>query len=432
MKKRIKLPTIIVLLVLLIGVITGIYFINSKQIFKLAANIEAVPKNVRFTNITDTGVTISWTTEIESNGFVKWGTTANSLSEVSLEENSNKSLVHSVNIIGSKSNADIFLIINSNNVDYYNENIPWQAKTLIDKVKSNNSLIASGTVLLQDGVKPAKSLVYLSINGTMLSTITSDEGSFVIPISSYVENIAKDTITEIVINAGLNNTSQAVIYTKAIKSIPTMIIGKTYDFRSLEITDSNDLPQSSISIPESVEKSSRFEVQKTQPIQTGEVRIESINEGEIITTINPEFFGKGPKNTDIQVEVQSELQQATVTTDSNGLWNWSPPANLEAGEHTVTLKWRDANGILRTITRNFVVQAAEGPAFESTPSATPIKTVAPTNTPVVTPIETTISTPLATLPPTPETGSLTPTIGLFIMGIGILLSSIFVWNKSYA
>jgi len=436
-KKNAKLPTILGIIILVIGLITGIYLINSKQIFKLSANIEAIPKDVRFSNITNNSLTVSWSTDIESQGFIKWGNSENSLNKVSLDENSNsgnsqKSYVHSANIIGTIENSNVFVKINSETKDYDNNGIPWQSKMIAKKISQKDSLIASGKVILNDGISPAKALVYLSINGVILSGITSDEGNFIIPISTYIENVSDSTAIDVTINAGVKRTSQAIIYSKAIRTIPTMVIGKTYDFRSLTQVDDSTAPKSSISIPTSIELSSRFEITKNENVvTTNSVTIDSINDNEIINTTNPEFFGKGPKNTDVQIEVQSELQQAAVTTDSKGVWNWSPPNNLEPGEHKVIIKWRDANGILRTITRNFIVQASEGPAFESTPSATP------TNRATSTPISTSSATPKATktptttAPPTPETGSLTPTIGLFIMGIGILLSSMFVYKKSY-
>lgn len=94
------------------------------------------------------------------------------------------------------------------------------------------------------------------------------------------------------------------------------------------------------------------------------------------------------------------------------------------------------NWSFKTLTRTFIVNASEGPAFVSTPSAslspTTVPTVSPTLVPVITPVATIISTPVSTLPPTPETGSLTPTIGLFIMGIGVLMSSFFVYKKQDA
>lgn len=437
MKKNLKIPTIIGIFILAFGMLAGIYLVNSNQQFKLSANIEASPKNVRISNITDSGFTVSWTTEIESNGFVKWGATESSLNKVALEETSEKGFVHTANIAGTTNGSQVFFKINSNSKDYDNNGVAWTSKTYAQKANFSNSLIASGMVLKQDGSSPAKALVYLSINGVVLSGITSDEGSFVIPISMYLENVPDNTAIEIMINASLTGTAQGVVYPKSAKAMPTMVLGKTYDFRSLTDNDSSVTPQSSVSIPESVEISSRFEVQKlSTPASSNTVTIESIDNNEIINTTDPEFFGIGPQNTSIEIAVESELQEAVVSTDSKGKWTWNPPNDLEVGTHKITVKWRDANGVLRTITRNFEVAAAEGPAFESTPSATPVTLISatPTASSSSTPKATSLSssTPSATAPATPETGSLTPTLGLFIMGIGVLLSSFFVWNKSNA
>lgn len=440
MKSHVKLPTILGLLVLTIGLVAGIFLINQTQVFKLGANVEAVPKNVRLSNITDVSLTVTWTTEVPSTGFVKWGTSNNVLSEVALEESDppegevKKQLVHSVNLTGITSNTGLFITINSEGIDYDNSGIPWQATTLSSGFLLRSPNLASGIILQSDGITPAKALVYLTVNGKLLSNITSDEGSFIIPISSYVENITDTTVIEISVHDGSDLTSQAVIYPKAAKSVPTMIMGKTYDFRSLSVANDSALPESSLSIPESVEASSRFEIVRSQPLEAGDVTLDSHDNGEIITTTDPEFFGTAPQNTQIEVLVESELQTETVTANTRGQWNWSPPNNLDSGEHKVTIKWKDASGIIRTLTRTFVVSAADGPAFESTSSGiltTPTFSASPSPRP--TPIQSgQAATPIPTVVPTPETGSLTPTLGLFIMGMGVLLSSIFVYKKSNA
>ncbi len=428
MKRNIKLPTLLGVIILVIGLISGIFLINSTQEFKLSANIEAVPKNVRFSNITDTSITVSWTTDIESVGLIKWGTNQNTIKDISNDEINIKSYVHSANISGIN-NSNIFLIINSDGKDYDNDGIPWQTKTNQNKINSANSITATGTISSQDNTASNKTLVYISAGGILMSTLTSDEGSYIIPISKYLNELPETNVVEINVQAGIKGVSQAIIYPKNLKSIPTILIGKTYDFRSLSTSDTNENPKSSLSIPESIEVSSRFEIAKTEYQFSETVTLESINNGEIIQTNDPDFFGKGPKDTNIEISVESELQSDILITDSKGNWNWSPPKNLEAGEHTVTLKWRDSKGILRTIIRNFIVSASEGPAFESTPSATPL--IVPIASESPSPILKTATPKSTSTPqPVPETGSLFPTIGLFIMGAGILLSSYYIWNKS--
>lgn len=436
MKRNIKLPTILGVIVLVFGVVAGVVLINSNQVFKIGANTEGVPKNVRVSNITDNSATVTWTTDIKSKGFIKWGKSELSLNKVALEDESDANFVHSANIIGIEPNSTIQFKTNSESKDYDNGGIPWSVTTQQTAVAQANSVIASGTVLEPDGSTPAKAIVYLTINGAVVSALTSSEGNFVIPISNYISVISDTTAIEISVQGGPKGTTQAVIYPKSIKFIPTMVLGRSYDFRSAEINTSDQQPESSLTVPESVQASSRFEVTRSnnpEPETTSTLSIDSIDEGEIITTTDPEFFGSAPKGAQVEVQVESELQTGTATVDSKGKWSWSPPNNLEAGEHKLTVKWRDSTGVLRAITRTFIVSAAEGPAFESTPSATPQNTTTPVATATsVSTSSATPKTPTATMQPTPETGSLTPTLGLFIMGIGILLSSIFVYKKAYA
>jgi hypothetical protein len=439
MKKNIKLPTIFGVIILVIGVIAGVFLINSRQIFKIGASVASVPKNVRVSNITDNSVTVTWTTDIPSKGFIKWGKSELSLSKVALEDGNETNNIHSANIIGIEAGTSIYFKINSDGKDYDNQGIAWQIQSLGKKINSNENIIASGTILNPDGSTPAKAIVYLTVNGNVASATTSPEGNFVIPLSTYFETIVDTSPIEISVQGGTSGTTQAVIYPKTIKFIPTMILGRSYDFRSAEINNSNQQPESNLTIPEAVEVSSRFEVTRsTEEKETvSTLSIESVDEGEIITTVDPEFFGSAPAGSAIEIKVESELQTATIATDSKGKWTWNPPNDLETGEHKLTASFRDSNGILRTITRTFVVSAAEGPAFESTPSATPINTTEPTATATATATSKSTAsaqpkTPIATTQPIPETGSLTPTLGLFIMGIGLLLSSIFVYKKSYA
>lgn len=440
MKKDSKIPTIIGLILLTIGLVAGVFLINSRQVFKLGANVEATPKNVRVTNITDTSFTVTWTTDIASSGFIKWGTSQSSLSKVSLEESSTKDLVHSATIIGAQAGSNVYFKINSDGQDYDNQGIAWQQNTLTVKAVSNQNLIASGSILKSDASTPATAIVYLTVNGETLSALSSQGGTYVIPLSNYVSNVIDTTPIELSVQGGLNGSSQAVIYPTNINAIPTIVLGRSYDFRTLTTTNSDNLPESSLTIPESVAASSRFEVNKSDAIkqESANVKIESIEEGEIITTTNPEFFGTGPTGSTVEILVESELQSDTLNIGSNGRWNWTPPNNLEPGEHKLTLRWRDASGILRTITRTFIVSAAEGPAFEATPSAsltpnpTAVSTLSASPTASSSSTPAAVKSPTATLPPVPETGSLTHTIGLFIMGIGILLSSIFIWNKQHA
>lgn len=432
-KNKRKLPTILALFILLFALLIGFYLTKNRQSINSSADSNPEPKNVRVSNITDKSLSISWTTDIPSKGFITWRTGQNITRAITLEDSQSANNVHHVTLDNLTPNSIINFKITSGDKDYDNNGIDWSTKTTSSNQSLNESPVLSiGSIINPDGFSPSKSIVYITIENNIYSSLTSDQGNFVIPILDSSLNSSDSNLIEISALNGLGDSAQAITNKANINKVSTIVLGKKYDFRNSTETDSSTQPQSIVEIPESVEKKSRFEAQKTESNnQELNFTLESINDGEIITTTDPEFFGSGPKNSNIQISVHSSiLQEVATTTDKNGKWSWSPPSNLEEGEHTVTLSWRDANGILQTITKNFVVSASEGPAFESSQSATlatatPKATVLPTIKPV-------IQTPKATSVPTPVTGNLTPTIGLFIMGIGVLLSSIFIWNNQNA
>jgi len=441
MKKILKLPTILGLLILVVGVVAGIFLINSTSVFKLGAQQEAAPKNFRVSNITSTSITINWTTDIEAKGLVKWGQSESLLSKATLEEYSQPGFVHSTTINGLNPNSQVFLKINSNGTDWDNDGIAWQAKTLASESISSQTFNATGSIVDEVGNPPKGALVFVQAEGSTFSTITSANGSWVINLSSYLSQISDDTLLEISVNAGPQGSATAMIFASAAKNTPLIVLGKSYDFRTLEVNAAGVTPEGTLSVPESIQASSRFEVGGSSDItQNKNVTLDSHTEGEIITTTDPEFFGNAPKGTQIEILVESEAQTGVATAATNGKWKWSPPNNLGVGEHKVTVKWRDDNGIVRTITKTFIVSAAEGPAFEASssgttttpsPTAQPTSSATPKATATAQSLETTPSA-IATETALPDTGTLTPTLVLFIMGILVLMTSVFVWNKADA
>lgn len=141
-------------------------------------------------------------------------------------------------------------------------------------------------------------------------------------------------------------------------------------------------------------------------------------------------MGKGPEGTIISILVESENPiSSEVSVPKNGSWNWSPPTDLAPGPHKITLSWKDVSGITRSLTRSFIVQAAEIPAFVATPSeslAAPIASASGTPKATATPK----STASASAEPVPVTGNLTPTLLLSIMGIAVMIFSFFIWKMA--
>ena len=90
-----KIPTILGVLILIIGVVAGVFLVQKAQIFKIGANPESTPQDVRVTNVSNNSATISWVTDNETVAFVNWGDT-DSLGETTQEDNSVAKQIHSI------------------------------------------------------------------------------------------------------------------------------------------------------------------------------------------------------------------------------------------------------------------------------------------------------------------------------------------------
>lgn len=75
MKGKIKtIPTLIALTLLLAGIAGGVLFIQQAPGWLLRASPEATPKQIKTTNVTGGSFSVSWITEGEVSGFLKYGT----------------------------------------------------------------------------------------------------------------------------------------------------------------------------------------------------------------------------------------------------------------------------------------------------------------------------------------------------------------------
>lgn len=438
--RKSKIPTIIGLLTLVLGLAAGVLLVRNQNIFRLGAAAEFAPKDVRISNITDSSLTISWITDKETSGFVKWGESAASLDKTELDELKDQGFTHLLTLRGLTPQTTYFFKINSGGEDFDNNAIPWQVTSGATLEIPSKTNLVSGSVLTSTGGPAKNVLLYLTVGGgNLLSTITSQNGSWVIPLSqartqdlsSYIVIDEKNTLIEISVNAGPPGVASAQVYPQSARPVPSIILGNTHDFKNLPPSEVSEIPKASIGLPDEATPSSGFEVgEKSATPSATTVTLENIDEGEIITSTKPEFFGEGPSGTTITITLESEPVTDTLKVPSNGDWNWSPPQGLSEGAHKITISWRDASGILRTLSRTFIVQAAEGPAFESTPSASPTATPKTSPTPSPTATATPKATATATAAPVPDSGSLTPTLLLSIMGVGVLAFAFLIWKKS--
>lgn len=440
--KKGKIPTIIGIVVLVFGLAAGVIAVQSKLFLRLGATGESSPQNVRITDIASNSVSVSWTTDIKTTGFVNYGEEENSFTNTQIETSESPSRSHLIKITGLKPLTPYFFKINSGGESFDNNGVSWQIKTGAEKAPET-TLLVSGNVLTAAGTPVVDALVYISAGTTTFSSLVSQNGNWIISIPASLNDSV--TVLEISIQAGADGISTAQIYPASANPVPTMILGQTHDFKNVPSNQDFSVPKASIDVPEETIPVSGFDVAETAAhpsIKT--VTLESIKDGEVINTTKPELLGDAPPGIILAITVESEVIGGEVTVSDSGEWNWEVPSDLLPGDHKITITWTDEAGITRTLVRSFVVSAAEGPAFEATPSATPTFTPAvtpvasPSTTPTATPEETMTPTPssVASIPetpiPQPLSGSLTPTVFLSIMGIGLIIFGFIFWKQSNA
>ncbi|HUS59815.1 MAG TPA: fibronectin type III domain-containing protein [Nevskiaceae bacterium] len=445
MKKIKSLPTILGLLILLIGVTAGVILISQGTNRFLRASPEIIPKQVKITNIAENSFTVSWITDSQTAGFVKYGSDkelpfiAKDERDEGTEESGNF-LTHHVTFKELKSATAYYFKIFSGGKAFDYNGQEYQATTApkTEEPLPKND-VAHGNIIKPDGSPAGEVIVYLSLaNTTPQSTLTKPSGNWVIPLNvvlsadltGYATYDQDASIEEIFVQGASLGTATGVAVTKNDSPMPTITLGQNFDFKKSDLaqtktpgeTDQITLPPGSLPLEAT-----------TSPTPATEKPLEIINpqQEEKLNTLEPEFLGTGPAGESLTIEVNSPTFNDQITINEDGTWSWNPPDSLSPGEHTITVTLADG----RSLSRLFTVLAAEGsdlPSFTATPSATitPSPTVTPT--PTVTPAPTITITPVPTTMPStesgiPESATLTPTFLFFIIGM-ILISAGLLFN----
>lgn len=430
MKKHKKIPTILAILILMLGTIGGAYLVTNTKFSPSQAEASVSPKDIKVSNFSDNSLTISFLTDTPTLASVEWGPTPN-LGNTTTEADLSLKKVHYIAINNLKPGTTYYYKIGSAGVTFDNAGIAWQTQTLPTFDSSPNSGVISGNVVDSAGSGVANAVVYVDSEGiNTLSALTQESGGFIIPLT--LVDIDPESILQIFVQTENGDTSSAQVLAKSTNPIPPLVLGENeQDFTNIEVAQDSGLPKSSIDVPdENIELESKISLSSASPLPTPgkPVTLENITDGDVLTTDTPKFSGEAPAGTTLTITVQSDPITQQITVPTSGDWSWTVPEGLEPGEHTVTIKWLDVSGVLRELTRTFEVSAQEFPTTTSSP--TPKATLAPTPRPSATPSITPRATILPTPAPIPVSGSLTHTILVSIIGIGLVSMGIFISFKA--
>lgn len=490
MNKRI--PRGLGVFVLLFSLLTISWLSRNVILLGTKAALSNTPNNVQISNVTDTSLTVSYTTADSVTGSIGYGKDSQ-LGSVAFDNRDTNSpvphIVHFVTISNLSPSTRYFFSIVSGDTVFLNDSLPYEITT--SQALTANSppqTQITGQVSLDDGTAPPEAIVYIQSDdpaspagrSQTLSTLLKPDGNIDLKISNVLKKdlsgpfaISPDSLLHMQIE---NSSLQSTISFLGSKTnpLPPIILGKNYDFSIDNLPSITPIATGSATASESAQSS--FPVtQISTPATTPQILTPKTEQQ--FKDRQPLFEGKAVPGNDVEITIQSTQEiTATVKSDKKGLWEYRPTVPLEPGEHSITIRTLDAQGILKTITKSFTVYA-QGSQFtepsisptakpspspvriaptvaKPTPTKTPppsptqsLPTVTPTNiplsptptqippTPTLTPTPTALiiastsatTTPIAniTIPPVPNSGSFDLVLGLFglgsFIGIGSLL-----------
>lgn len=421
MKKQYKLPTILGLIVLVLGVVAGIFLVQNTQVFRLAADPSETPKNVRITNIKDNSFTVSWITDKETVGFVAYGGST-SLGQTTSKNEGKAVSLHHETVTGLSPQTTYFFKIAAGGRLFDNNGSTYQIKTAPSLPSAKEQDLIFGVVKNQTG-QGEGAIVYVTFGGTSpLSATTDKTGQWLInladarssDLAQYAQYDKKSTVLEIFVQGESDQFATAKVRVGSGKPVPDITLGKTYDFTQQEPAQPGEVPRSTLELPQQTQQKPAFPTEPLSATDKKEVVLTKPKDNEKVTGGRPEFSGTGTPGTTITIKVESpDPIVDTITIGSSGTWTWTPPKDLTSETHTVTVSWTDETGKTKTIKRSFTVAAASplgGVLQTPTPSSTPSARVAIPSTESGVPVA----------------GDLTGTITLFIMGLLLFFTGLFL------
>lgn len=445
MKLERKIPTALGVILLVISLAAGVFLVNQRQIFRLGAAPGEEPKNVRITNITDTGFTLSWITDKATVGFVSYGEgNTNSTAREDQDKEVQKT-VHHVTLSNLKEGKTYSFKIGSGKQTFDQNGKPWTQKTA-PKLPARTAELVSGSVKNEAALPAKGTVVYITLQtASPLSAVTDAGGQYSLSLASLrstdLSSFAKydgASVLSLFVQGENGKVSSAQVTVSNAKPVPAVTLGQTHDFRKQSALGGGGAPAATLDLPQTSPSASPetgsggFSLEPlSNPVATsgGKLTVEYPKEGETISSGKPEFRGTGLSGATLNITLISPALTDKLTIPSDGIWKWTPTKTI-SGKSTITVSGRDAQGKTQSVTRNFTVGTAIGaPSFTASGSATP--SASPSAKPTATPKAT--GSARVSLPSTeggvPVSGDLTFTFSLFILGIVSTFGGVLLFRK---
>ena len=269
------------------------------------------------------------------------------------------------------------------------------------KVTTPEAKLAWGRMLTKEDNRGVEGLVYIFVDGgPLLSAKANSEGKWNIPLAISMRDSGEWFIPEanmseeILITTPEGMSGSLSHNTDGNDPVPDILVGANGEI-TMAVADAVEVVSGGVGL-----NGGTVGVATPTTLPRA-LRVINPEQNATFSTKKPEFFGEASSGQVLEIKVESaEVHEAKIEADSQGDWRWSPPADLEPGEHTLTItSVNPTTKLLETITRKFVVMAADtgvgGMEFTASGSAT----LAPTATPTLVPTERAVLPSVTVTPP---------------------------------
>lgn len=242
---KFKIPTLLGLSIIIIGIITGVFLALREQTFISKASPSVTAQNITLSNISDTEVVISWETSAAVPSFVTLGQ-ANPNQTTVLDDRDSQTpkarLIHYVTIKNLLPKTSYqYKIITGKTLSEISQFIT--AAPLYNQIGFRPII---GTVLDKDTALD-EGLVFLSIANATTQSAQVKSGNFLIPLSqirksdlSDIFPLSQDSLAKLTI-VSAKGQANVLFKLNSLSALPPIKLGENIDLTSIvEIYDLNN------------------------------------------------------------------------------------------------------------------------------------------------------------------------------------------------
>lgn len=406
MKNEGKIPTILGLAIITVSLVATVFLFKNIQGFLSRAAPDIIPSEIKITNLSPIGFTVSWITSSKTSGSVSYGEQKPENTAVDdRDQASSKTGEYTTHFVGvhylKPETKYVFTII-SGGKSFDNNGEVYTTKTLAQtQSPDSQAQPAYGSVLKNDGTTAVDAIVYLNLtSGFSYSSLVKTTGNWLITFSGGTPSGPDEKIDLLITDGSV--TSSVTTTAGKLSPVPPITLGKNSDFRNTAPALNTGQQTSGFNAPAATQ---------------ADPNLITPASGSAIPADRPVFSGTGVPGQTVTIEVHSATPvSGNATVDSFGNWSWTPPTGLSPGEHTVKIQTNDKNGKLLEFIKTFIVLASGSSVVEAaTPSALTTPTPTPTPKPTLQP------SPSATPATAPSSGNLTPTFFLLLLSITLIV-----------